>query len=362
MLLNRIARLGVALALMASACGGSEGTAGGGGAEQQTIKMGMADESLFTAEWFGWMVADEMGYYEDLGLEVEFVPTGGSSEAVEQLAAGNLEAGNPSMPSVAEALLGGIPLVNIYTYSNGAIFGIFAPKDSGISSVAELGGKNIGISDPAGGEVAFLEAALRQEGIDPINDVTLIPIGEGGPETFQAIQSGRVDAYSSAYNDIFAMEVQAEELKLADLTPPEYQGFPARGIITTPEVLEEKSEELKRLALGTAMGTHFCFSDLKACEKIMRKVIPEIWEANAQGVSQGSLRYELAQKQVRPPDPSEYGAHEAEETSAMLETIGSTMEGASEVDLNTFLHDQFLEYANDFDREAVEADAADYKG
>lgn len=38
----------------------------------------------------------------------------------------------------------------VFTYSNGSIFGIFAPKGSGIESVADLNGENIGISEPGG--------------------------------------------------------------------------------------------------------------------------------------------------------------------------------------------------------------------
>lgn len=177
-----------------AACGGDSeeggGTTGASGAadKQYSLEMGMAAEGTFTAEWWGWLAAREMGYYKDLNLDVKFTPTGGSGTVIEQLAAGNLDAGNPSMPAVGEGLLAGIDLVNVFTYSTGAIFGIFTPEASGVTSIAGLKGKRIGISEPGGGEVAFLEAALRAEGIDPIGDVKLIPISDGGPDTFQAIE------------------------------------------------------------------------------------------------------------------------------------------------------------------------------
>ena len=357
--------LTAALVLVAtSACGGDEGSGsggdgGGGGEERVSIEMGMAHEDVFTAEWWGWLAAREMGYYDELGLDITFTGTGGSGEVIEQIAAGNIPVGNPSMPSVGEALLSGIPLVNVYTYSNGAIFGIFAPEDSGIGTIADLDGKRIGISEPGGGEVAFLEAALREEGIDPISDVTLIPIGAGGPETLAALDAGEVDAYSTAYNDIFAL--QAAGVTLDDLTPEVFSDFPARGIITTPEVVEENAEALRRLARGTAMGTHFCFTNFDACEQMLREEIPQVWEEGAQGISQGSLRYELAQQQVEPADPERYGAHNVEATQAFIDTIASTMEGAPEVDVETFLNDDFLDYANDFDRARVEEDANNYQ-
>lgn len=351
--------LALALAAGTVACSGSGEKSAAGSNERVSIEMGMAASGTFTAEWWGWLAAQELGYYDELGLDVKFTPTGGSGEVIEQMVAGNIATGNPSMPSVGEGLLANMDLVNIFTYSSGAIFGIFAPADSGIADIAGLKGKKIGISEPGGGEVAFLEAALREQGIDPIGDVKLIPIGEGGPETFQAIKAKRVDAYSTAYNDIFALQTQG--LKLNDLTPDKFDTFPARGIITTGRVVERQAEALRRLARGTAMGIHFCFSNLDACEAIMRKRIPEVWEENAEGISQGSLRYELAQKQVRPKDPARYGAHDKEGTVAFLETLASTVKNAPKVDVDKFLNDDFLDYANDFDRKRVETDAKNYK-
>ena len=345
--------------LIASACSSSsESTDSAEG--RQSIKMGMAATDTFTAEWWGWLAADKLGYYDDLGLDVEFVPTGGSGDAIEQLIAGNLDAGNPSMPSVGEALLGGQDVVNIFTYSTGAIFGVFTPENSGIADIAGLRGKKIGVSEAGGGEVAFLEAALRGEGIDPISDVTIIPIGDGGPETYAAINNRSVDAYSTAYNDIFGL--QASGLTLKDLTPAFYKNFPARGIITTSKVIEDKPDALKALSRGTAMGITFCLANNEACIEFLKEANPAAFEANADGVSQGLLRFDLSLTQVPPKNPERIGAHDEEETRIFLDTIAGTMESSAPYDLNKFLNTEFLDYANDFDRAAVKEKAASYPG
>ncbi|GFG54147.1 hypothetical protein CQY20_20960 [Mycolicibacterium agri] len=354
-----------ALAALASGALVLAGCSGGGGdsAEpggKQSLKMGMAATDTFTAEWWGWLAADKLGYYDDLNLDVEFVPAGGSGDAIEQLIAGNLDAGNPSMPTVGEAVLGGQDVVNIFTYSTGAIFGIFTPKDSGIAKIADLKGKKIGVSEPGGGEVAFLEAALRAEGIDPISDVTIIPIGDGGPETYAAISNKEVDAYSTAYNDIFGL--QTSGMSLDDLTPEFYKNFPARGIITTSKVIEEKPDALKALARGTAMGIDFCLANNEACINFLKEANPAAFEANAEGVSQGLLRFDLSLTQVPPRNPDRIGAHDEEETRIFLDTIASTMESPAPYDLNTFLNTEFLDYANDFDRAKVREEAANYSG
>ncbi|CAN5357185.1 hypothetical protein BH11ACT5_BH11ACT5_12980 [soil metagenome] len=322
------------------------------------LRMGMAATDTFTAEWWGWLAADNLGYYDDLGLDVEFVPAGGSGDAIEQLVAGNIDAANPSMPSVGEAALTGLDVVNVFTYSTGAIFGIFAPSDSGITSIADLDGKTIGVSEPGGGEVSFLEAALRAEGIDPITDVTIIPIGDGGPETFAALEGKQVDAYSTAYNDIFAL--QTSGINLEDLTPSEYNKFPARGIITTSKVIAEKKASLEALARGTAMGIVFCLQNNEACIDMLKEANPAAFEANADGVSQGALRFALSLTQVPPRDPDNIGAHDVAGTEEFIGLIASTMQSSAEVDLDKFLNEDFLVYANDFDRAPVLEDADNY--
>lgn len=358
-------RVTAALALTASAVLALAGCSSGGetsdsGSDRQSIKMGMAASDTFTAEWWGWLAADKLGYYDDLGLDVEFVPAGGSGDAIEQIIAGNLDAGNPSMPSVGEALLAGQDVVNTFTYSTGAIFGIFTPADSGVTSIADLRDKTIGVSEAGGGEVAFLEAALRDEGIDPISDVTIIPIGDGGPETYAAIENKEVDAYSTAYNDIFGL--QASGMNLEDLTPEFYKDFPARGIITTSKVIEAKPQALERLARGTAMGIEFCLANNEACIDFLREANPAAFEEGVGGVSQGLLRFDLSLTQVPPRNPERIGEHDPEETRIFLDTIASTMEGDPTYDIDTFLNSQFLDYANDFDRAEVREAAANYTG
>lgn len=357
-------RLAALAATVASAALVLAGCSSGGESSEpgarQSIKMGMAASDTFTAEWWGWLAADKLGYYDDLGLDVEFVPTGGSGDAIEQLIAGNLDAGNPSMPSVGEALLAGQDVVNIFTYSTGAIFGIFSPPGSGITDIAGLRGKKIGVSEAGGGEVAFLEAALRAEGIDPISEVTIIPIGDGGPETYAAIENKSVDAYSTAYNDIFGL--QASGMLLDDLTPEFYKDFPARGIITTSKVIADKPEALQALSRGTAMGIEFCLANNEACINFLKEANPAAFEANADGVSQGLLRFDLSLTQVPPRNPERIGEHDPEETRIFLDTIASTMESAAPYDLDTFLNTQFLDFANDFDRATVREEAANYGG
>lgn len=337
------------VSLLAAGCGSSDG--GGEGDGTYRLTLGMPSSDTFLAGWFGFLAADKLKYWEEEGLAVEFVAIEGSGGATEQVAAGNVDAGIPSMPSVVEAMGAGVQLVNTYTYDRGMIYGIFAPEGSGINSVADLAGKKIGISEAGGGEVAFLAAALRAEDIDPVNGATMIPVGDGGPTTYQAIESGAVDAYSSAYNDVFAMQVNG--LEMADLTPTTFEGFPARGVIALPETVQDKSEELKRLLRGVAKGTLYCQTAPQLCVEMMREAVPQQWEENAGGMSQGQLRFDLGIEQTKLGPTGIWGAHDPEEAEEFVKTIAESVDGFQDVDMNQFLNNDFLDFANDFDQQAV---------
>jgi NitT/TauT family transport system substrate-binding protein len=143
------------------------------------------------------------------------------------------------MPATLNALSKGQKLKAFYQYSTGTIFFLKVPKAGPIQSVPDLQGKVIGISEPGGGEVPMIKAALKGAGLDPDKDVRLIPIGEGSSATFDALKNGRVDAYSSNFADTLAVELAG--IPLRDITPAEFNAFPAQMMLTTPESLEKKT-------------------------------------------------------------------------------------------------------------------------
>lgn len=366
-----------ALVFILAACGtqsassdapGTESSApsasdGGGtdGGEALTIDIGTPSDTL-SSSFYAFVVARDLGYWEEENLTVNLVPGSGSGSLVEQIVAGNLPTGAPSTPAVVEALGSGLELVNWYHYQTGSIFGIWVPEDSDIQSVEDLAGKTIGISEPGGGELAVLNAALEDAGIDPVTGVSTIPVGTGEPVTVEALESGQVDAYSSSKNDSFSLISQGVALR--DITPPLYEDFPGRAMITTQESLDEHREEFIRFARGIAKATLFCDTNPDACEQLMRDAQPEQWLAEgASGTSQGELQLAEAYRTTRVASEGElFGAHNADAWQNLQDTIAATLEDFEAWDVEAFLDDDLHEEINDFDREAVIEQAENYEG
>ena len=352
----------LSLSLLAAACGGGDdgGSSGSDGEDgRMSIKFGTPSDTL-SSSFYAFVAAQELGYWEDENIDVELVPGSGSGALVEQMVAGNLDAGAPSLPAVIEGLGAGLELVNPYTISYGAVFSIWVPEDSDIQSVEDLEGKTIGHAQAGGGELAVVNAALKDAGIDPVSGVTLIPIGEGEATTLDAIESGKVDAYSSSKNDGFSLEVSG--LKLREITPEKFLGFPGRGIVTTPEGLEENRDEIIAVARGVAKGTLFCENNEEACQEFLQEALPEQWAGAEEGKpSQGSLQYAEAVRTSTVPEDEQFGRHYADEYEAFKDTVASTSEEFQDFDVEDFIKDDLLEEINDFDRDEIIAEAEGYK-
>lgn len=344
-----------------ASAGASTAASAGGEGEALSIDIGTPSDTL-SSSFYAFVAARDLGFWEEENLTVNLVPGSGSGSLVEQIVAGNLPTGAPSTPAVVEALGSGLELINWYHYQTGSIFGIWVPEDSPIQSVEDLEGATIGISEAGSGELAVLNAALEDVGIDPVTGVSTIPIGTGEPVTVQALESGEVDAYSSSKNDSFALISQGVALR--DITPPLYENFPGRVMISTRESLEANSEAFIRFARGIAKATLFCSVNPDACEQLMREAQPEQWlaEGAGDGPSQGELQLaEAYETTVVPEGDGRFGEHDPEAWQNLQDTIASTVEDFQPWPVEDFLVDDLLDEINDFDREAVIEQAESYE-
>jgi NitT/TauT family transport system substrate-binding protein len=300
-----------------------------------------------TNGFYPFYAARDLGFWEEEGLKVEFQGSGGSGAAIQLLIAGHADGGIPSMPATLNALSKGQKLKAFYQYSTGTVFFLKVPKEGPVQSVKDLKGKVIGISEPGGGEVPMIKAALTGAGLNPEKDVRLIPIGEGSPATFDAIKSGRVHAYSSNFADTLAVELAG--IPLRDITPAEFDAFPAQMMLATPENLVKHREALIALARGVAKATHWCQHKVAECEALLKNAAKEQWA----DVRIGKALYErsLLITAVRPG--RRFGEPNPEDLEKYLAFAKEQDPTFNAPKVDEFLVTDLLDEINRFDREAV---------
>jgi NitT/TauT family transport system substrate-binding protein len=134
-------------------------------------------------------VALSKGYFEDAGFNVG-IEYGDEPVGVNLIAAGERKFGLVSGEQVLTARSQGLPVVFVYEWFQEYPVGIAAPVETGITTVADLAGKRVGIPGRFGASYSGLIALLSTNGMTE-QDIDLQEIGFNAPEVLCV---GGVDA------------------------------------------------------------------------------------------------------------------------------------------------------------------------
>ena len=164
---------------------GATGTTGAAADTGPAIKLG------FSAwpGWFPWQVAEEMGFFEEAGIDVELVWFEGYLDSINAFAAEQLDANtqtlNDTLASVAAGSDQRIVLVNDNSTGNDQII-----VTADITSIDDLVGKDIGI------EVGVVDHFLLALGLEDaglsLDDVNVVSLETGAAAA--AFSAGQLDA------------------------------------------------------------------------------------------------------------------------------------------------------------------------
>ncbi|MGH3679171.1 MAG: ABC transporter substrate-binding protein [Natronosporangium sp.] len=140
-------------------------------------------------------VADEMGWFAEVGLQVEVVPGDGTGTNLELLAAGRVDFATLDVSAALIEYSRGthtdFRLVSILHELNLSCVMVLASSD--ITSLHDLEGATVAVI-PGGVNTVVFPALAEQVGFDP-DLVELVPLAPPNPQTFGvALASGRVDA------------------------------------------------------------------------------------------------------------------------------------------------------------------------
>jgi NitT/TauT family transport system substrate-binding protein len=164
---RRVATIGglaLTAALVFTACSASGGGSGETESAGDLTPIKLQLQWLPQGQFAGYFAAQELGYFEDEGLDVEIIPSGGDIVPQDALANGDVDYAIAWVPKVLGSIEQGANLTDIAQIfqKSGTLQVSFA--DSGIDSVADFEGKKIG-SWGFGNEWEIF-AAMAAEGLD----------------------------------------------------------------------------------------------------------------------------------------------------------------------------------------------------
>ena len=339
--------------LLGAACGGdddepSASNGNGDAAEPATVRLIFAFPPDISMP--GFYVSEAEGYFEDEGIEVEDSIVDGTSSVIQQMVAGRGDIGTVGPSGLLASTQEGASLPVVYQIDHQNIFAIVTPSDSGITEVADLEGETLGITSPAGGEVATVEAALSEAGLEQGEDVEIVSVGDGGPQVAEALESGRIAAFAGGDADTLALQQLGTDL--TNILPDKYTALPGNSMAVSTEFLEESPDVAARFLRAWAKGTQFAIENPEKALEYGCDFAPE--NCTDMEFAKLAIEYYLG-LQVPPEDEFGNLSESGWETTAEIMIQEDLLD--ADFDLGTVLDDSLLDEINDFDREEIAADA-----
>lgn len=283
-----------AIGLIAAGCGGDDDDDDDSGATEQaatvediTVTLPFQDSIV----WVGYEISKGPdGPFEfNYGLAPQTEATEGNSFTVQQLIAGNVDFAITGAVETMIANSQGNELFGIAAIQSD-VFTIAATPESGTTSIEDLAGQSLGVTDLGGGEIPLVKAAIAGAGLSE-DDVELQAIGAGGAAAKKALENGDVAAYAGAINDFVPLEDAG--LTFEQIVGDDFAGLPNDYVVIRPELQDDETQlnQVINLMKGWYEGTVFGeqFPDA-ALERICVEVPEDCQDpAFAQGFYDASL-------------------------------------------------------------------------
>jgi NitT/TauT family transport system substrate-binding protein len=183
--------------------------------KQEPVTFRMASWSPAIVEQSNLYVAQEKGWFTDVGLTFEYIPGKGGGDAVKNIIAGNADIAFANVEAVLQAAETGQKLKIIYNIYPENVFNLVSLKENNITKIEDLRGKDIGVYSMSSGTYDNLKVLLYSAGMTE-EDVNIVATGvlNFGPlmnnqvVATAATDTGLYDAKQKGLEDVNVIEVK----------------------------------------------------------------------------------------------------------------------------------------------------------
>ncbi len=298
----------------------------------------------------------ELGYFAEEGLDVFIQPVSGTQLAIQSMSQNLGVFVQSSMASLYPATVQDPNLV-IPAVLEG-FNRIVVPEDSAIKGPQDLVGKTVGVTSLSSATYLYGQAVMLNAGLDP-NSVTWLPVSFGA-QAAEAMESGDIVAYSG-YDTVNALLGQLLE-KPMRVVESDLNLAPAMGGFIVPrEVMKSDPKVIEGILRAVWKSVVFAKANPEAAVRAHWAQNPEQrpspdkeQKAMADAVEVLNMRVDA----FWPKDPNGlFGwapADKIQETADLLADYGFMKEP---VDVSKAVDLSLIEASNDFDRDAITAQA-----
>ena len=236
-----------------------------------------ADKLTLILDWFvnpdhgPIIVAQEMGYFAEQGLEVEVIAPADPSDPPKLVAAGKADLAVSYQPQLHLQVHEGLPLTWAGTLVASPLNCLMVLRDGPVKSLADLKGRRVGFS-VAGVEEAVLDAMLQQHGLN-FSDVEMVNVNWS---LSPALMARQVDAVIGAYRNVELNQLEIEGVP-GECIYPEENGVPVYDeliYVANPETMNAGA--VARFLAATEKATQYIVNHPEASFEIFAGTAAEL--------------------------------------------------------------------------------------
>lgn len=218
----------------------------------------------------GIYVALQKGWYKEQGIDLKILPYSSSVSPDVLVSSGKADVGISSTESIVADAAGGQPVVSIAAIVQHNTSSLVARADSGITRPRDLDGKTYGGFGSPYEAAVVSEIIKRDGGKGDFKNVTL-DVG-----AMEALKAKRID-FVWIFDGWEGIQAEREGIKL-NYFPIIKNGiadYYTPNIVTSPALIKQQPELLKKFMAATAQGYEFARTNPKESAQILIQGTPE---------------------------------------------------------------------------------------
>lgn len=209
------------------------------------------------------ILAEELGYFAEAGLEVELITPADPNDPPRMVAAGRVDLAVSYQPELHLNRREGLDLVRVGTLIETPLTCLVVRADGPVQSVADLAGRKVGFA-VAGVQEKLLAAMLTHNGVSP-TEVEQINIGWS---ISPALMSGQVDGVIGAFRNFELNQMDIEGVG-GRCFYPEAEGVPSYDeLIYVARAHDLDRDMIARFLLATERATADILNDPEGAGEI----------------------------------------------------------------------------------------------